>query len=67
MMDSSSRPNVSPKQTAAADAARIIALRRQRLNGKHIAMEVGMSPAIVSRVLKRADLPRIKDLIPHSR
>jgi transposase InsO family protein len=64
MMDRSSRPNISPNQTAAADAARTIALRRQRLSGKHIAMEVGVSPATVSRVIKRAGLSRIKDLDP---
>ena len=43
---------------------RIVALRRQRLTGKHIAMEVGVSPATVSRVLKRAGLSRLKDLEP---
>jgi transposase len=64
MMDRSSRPAASPRQTADADAARIVALRRRRLTGKHIAMEVGVSPASVSRVLKRAGLSRMKDLDP---
>jgi transposase InsO family protein len=64
MMDRSSRPDASPRQTSDADAARIVALRRQRLTGKHIAMEVGVSPATVSRVLKRAGLSRMKDLEP---
>jgi DNA-binding transcriptional ArsR family regulator len=62
-MDRSSRPAASPRQTADADAAWIIALRRQRLTGKHIAMEVGVSPATVSRVLKLAGLLRMKDLV----
>jgi CRP-like cAMP-binding protein len=41
---------------------RVIALRRKRLTGKHIAMETGVPPATVSRVLKRADLSRMKDI-----
>ena len=32
--------------------------------GKHIAKEVGVSPATVSRVLKRAGLSRLKDIEP---
>jgi transposase InsO family protein len=43
---------------------RIIALRRERWTGKHIARETGVSPATVSRVLKRAGLSRLKDLEP---
>jgi transposase InsO family protein len=45
-------------------ADRIAALRRRRLTGKHIALEVGVSPATVSRVLKRAGLSRLKDIEP---
>ena len=44
MADRSSRPNVMPNLTDEAVAGRIVALRRQRLTGKHIAMEVGVSP-----------------------
>ena len=36
-------------------ADRIVALRCQRFTGRHITLEVGISPATVSRVLKRAD------------
>jgi len=64
MADRSSRPRTSPRQTDGALAERIAALRRQRLTGKHIAMETGVSPATVSRVLKRAGLSRMKDLAP---
>jgi transposase InsO family protein len=64
MLDRSSRPHVIPKQTDQSRAERIIALRRQRLTGKHIAIETGVSPATVSRVLKRAGLSRIKDIEP---
>jgi transposase InsO family protein len=62
MVDRSSRPQRSPRQTDQALADRIITLRRQRLTGKHIAMETGVSPATVSRVLKRAKLSRMKDI-----
>ncbi len=64
MMDRSSRPQTSPRQTDQALVERIIGLRRQRLTGRHIAMETGVSPATVSRVLKRAGLSRMKDITP---
>jgi len=41
-----------------------VALRRQRWTGKHIAMETGVSPATVSRALKRAGLSRLSDIEP---
>ncbi|TIN13255.1 MAG: IS481 family transposase, partial [Mesorhizobium sp.] len=47
MVDRSSRPTVMPSLTEQAVAERIVALRRQRLTGKHIAHEVGVSPATV--------------------
>ena len=53
-----------PRQTGHALAQRIVALRRQRLTGRHIAVETGVSPATVSRVLKRAGLSRLKDIEP---
>ena len=64
MADRSSRPLRLRKATPSPTCERIITLRRQRLTGKHIAREVGTSPATVSRVLKRAALSRIKDLEP---
>lgn len=64
MADRSSRPKISPRQTGQSLAERIVALRRQRLTGKHIAMETGVSPATVSRVLRRAGLSRMKDIDP---
>jgi transposase InsO family protein len=64
MADRSSRPNVMPGLTSQAVAERITVLRRQRLTGKHIAMEVSVSPATVSRVLRRAGLSRLKDIAP---
>lgn len=64
MADRSSRPKSSPQQTDTHLCERIATLRRQRLTGRHIAMETGVSPATVSRVLKRAGLSRMKDLAP---
>src|SRR5262249_9205148 len=64
MTDRSSRPKVIPRQTDQALADRVIALRRRRWTGKHIAMETGVSPATVSRVLKRAGLSRLNDIAP---
>ena len=64
LQDRSSRPNKLRNPTPDGIAARIVALRRQRWTGKHIARQVGVSPATVSRVLKRAGLSRFKDLEP---
>lgn len=64
MQDRSSRPKVIPTQTAEALAERIITHRRQRLCGRHIAELTGVSPATVSRVLRRAGLSRLRDLTP---
>jgi len=64
MLDRSSRPDVIPTQTAEALAERIITHRRQRLCGRHVAELTGVSPATVSRVLRRAGLSRLRDLVP---
>lgn len=64
MGDRSSRPAHMPQATAASIAERIVVLRRLRWTGKHIAHEVGVSPATVSRVLRRAELSRLKDIEP---
>ena len=41
-----------------------MALRRQRWTGQQAAHETGVSPATVSRILRRARLSRIRDLEP---
>ena len=64
MTDRSSRPACSPRQTDEGIVERIVHLRQQRLTGKHIAMETGVSPTTVSRVLRRAKLSRMKDIGP---
>ena len=64
LQDRSSRPKKLRHPIPSKTVERIVALRRQRWTGKHIACEVGVSPATVSRVLKRAGLSRLKDLEP---
>lgn len=64
MADRSSRPTTSPRLTRQCSVERIVALRRQHLTGKHIALRTGVSPATVSRVLRRARLSRLKDIEP---
>jgi transposase InsO family protein len=62
--DRSSRPKRLREPTPPSTVERIIALRRQRLTGKQIAQETGVSPATVSRILRAAKLSRAKDLEP---
>jgi len=64
LRDRSSRPLSSPSQTAPATCSAIEALRRQRHTGKHIAAQMGVSTATVSRILRRLGLNRIRDLEP---
>jgi transposase InsO family protein len=64
LQDRSSRPLSLPSQTAPATCAVVEALRRQRYTGKQIAAEVGVSPATVSRILRRLGLNRMRDLEP---
>jgi len=62
--DRSSRPKRLREPTPPETVEQIIALRRQRLTGKQIAQETGVSPATVSRILRAAKLSRAKDLEP---
>src|SRR5215207_3009515 len=64
LADRSSRPQRLRQPTSPAVVDQVIALRRQRLPGQHIAKAAGVSPATVSRILKRAGLSRLRDLEP---
>jgi transposase InsO family protein len=64
LRDRSSRPRSLPSQTTPATAAAVEALRRQRYTAKQIAAEVGVSPATVSRILRRLGLNRLSALEP---
>ena len=64
LLDRSSRPLLSPSQTPFTTCAAVESLRRQRRTGKQIAVELGISPATVSRVLRRLGLNRLSALEP---
>jgi transposase len=64
LADRSSRPHRLRHPTPAEVIERIEMLRRQRWTGKLIAKQTGVSPATVSRVLKRLGLSRMRDLQP---
>ncbi len=64
LRDLSCRPRCSPRQIPADLIARVEAQRRRRWTGMRIARELGLSPATVSRVLRRLKLSRIRDLEP---
>jgi leucine-zipper of insertion element IS481 len=64
LRDRSSRPHRLRRPTPAAVAGRLGDLRRQRWSSKAIAVELGVSSAIVSRILKRLGLSRLRDLEP---
>jgi transposase InsO family protein len=64
LRDRSSRPHSLPSQTALPVCAAVEALRRQRHTGKHIAAEVGVSAATVSRILRRLGINRLSALEP---
>jgi len=66
LRDRSSRPLSSPSQTALATCTQVEALRRQRRTGKQIAAELRLSPATVSRILKRLGLNRLSSLEPEA-
>jgi transposase InsO family protein len=64
LCDRSSRPHRLHRLTPQATVERIEALRRERMTGKAIAAEVGVSRATVSRVLKRLGLNKFSALEP---
>jgi transposase InsO family protein len=64
LTDRSSRPRTLRRPTPLQTQDQIIALRRQRWTGRQIAKETKVSPATVSRVLRRVRLSRIRDLEP---
>jgi len=64
LADRSSRPHRLYRPTPQATVEQVERLRRQRFTGKQIAAELRISPATVSRVLKRLGLNRIGALEP---
>ena len=64
LRDRSSRPLSSPDQTPRATCDAVEALRRQRYTGTQIAAKAGVSPATVSRILRRRGLNKLSALEP---
>jgi len=64
LRDRSSRPHRLYRPTPQAVVDRVATLRRQRCIGKQIAAQVGVSPATVSRILRRLGLNRLSALEP---
>lgn len=64
LADRSSRPHRFHRPTPVETVERVIAQRRQRFCGQHIARETGVSPATVSRILRAVRLRRAGDLDP---
>jgi transposase InsO family protein len=62
--DRSSRPHRLHQPTPQAIVEQVEVLRRQRRTGKQIAAELDISPATVSRILKRLGLNRLSALEP---
>ena len=64
LQDRSSRPHQLRQPTPHVVVEEIERLRRQRWTGKQIAAETGVSPATVSRVLRRQGLNKLSALEP---
>ena len=64
LADRSSRPHFSPRQINFHLIEKVLALRRGHMPGYEIARRTGLSPASVSRILRRAKLSRWRDLNP---
>jgi len=64
LLDHSSRPRSYPSRLPESVVNRIVELRQQHLPGYQIARRTGVSPASISRVLRRARLSRWRDLHP---
>jgi transposase InsO family protein len=64
LADRSSRPHISPRQTHSHLIEKVVVLRRGHMPGYEIARRTGLSPASVSRILRRAKLSRWRDLNP---
>ena len=64
LLDHSSRPHRSPRRLSENLSSRVIEWRRGHMPGYEIARRTGVSPASVSRILRRARLNRWRDLDP---
>src|SRR5262245_24693192 len=66
LLDRSSRPLSSPSQIALATCDAAESLRRQRYTQEQIAVQLGISKASISRILKRRGLSLLSALEPQT-
>src|SRR6266700_1868726 len=66
LRDRSSKPHSLPSQIALATADDVERLRRERRTQEHIAAELGISRASVSRILKHRGLSLLSSLEPQA-
>jgi transposase InsO family protein len=64
LFDRSSRPHRMPRLTESDRTALILTLRYCRMSGPAIAACLQMSRSTVARVLKRANVARLRDVVP---
>ena len=64
LLDRSCRPHRQPRLTASDRTDLILQLRRLRMTGPQIARKLRMPRSTVAAVLKRAGIPRLRDLEP---
>jgi transposase InsO family protein len=64
LVDASSRPHRSPRRLDESVVSHVVELRRQHMPGYEIARRTGVSSASISRLLRRAQLSRWRDLFP---
>jgi len=64
LLDRSSRPTCSPRQTPPSQVAAVISLRKLRMPGFQIARQTRLSRATVSRILRRHQLHKLSMLEP---
>jgi transposase len=62
--DRSSRPRHCHRSTSLDLIEQVLSFRRLRWNGWRIALELGLSGATVSRILRRAGMNRLRSLDP---
>src|SRR5258708_38682457 len=64
LLDRSSRPRRTPRATGSHLITQVIELRRQHRPAYQIAQATALSPATVSRILRRASLKRWRAFLP---
>ena len=65
LLDRSSRPRIQPHRTSPAREAQVLALRAAARRGPvWLAAQLGASPSTIGRILRRHQVPLLRDLDP---